>query len=258
MTTFIIGTQVFFLIFARVVGFFIASPFWNNALLWFRFRNTVAVLVSYILLPTILHQLSWTEPISFNLFWFLFLKNIIFGLMMGFFLSMLFSIFQIVGELWSIQIGFSMSQIFDPTTGSQTPVLGEVVNFLALLLFVALQGHLKIIILLAHSFDSLSVLGSIGHWDILLKNFIQAMLFLFKSTLVLGLTLMGCIFITTLFVGLVAKAAPQLNVMLFGMPIYMILGFIILAFLMPNFVYFVGNYIQNMSERLGTFIVSIK
>jgi flagellar biosynthetic protein FliR len=256
-TAYIIGVQVFFLIFARVLGFFIVSPFWSNPLFFFRFKNLLILFMSYLLLPLVELQLHLKEPMVYSFFWYFFIKNLLIGMGIGFFIYLLFAIFDIVGELWGIQIGFSISQLFDPMTGNQSPVMSQMVSFFALAIFVAFNGHLKIIELLSHSFIVAPVTGDLKGFSELLTSFIEGMLVLFKGSVVLSLTLMGSIFIATLFIGLLAKAAPQLNVMMFGMPTYVILGFILLIYFMPNFVYFVSNYIQNMLEIISKWMQSI-
>jgi flagellar biosynthetic protein FliR len=61
---------------------------------------------------------------------------------------------------------------------------------------------------------------------------------------------MGSILIATLFIGLLSKAAPQINAMLFGFPLYIGLGFLLMSFLATNIVNFMGNYIDGFFSKL--------
>lgn len=257
MHTYVIGVQVFFLIFARVIGFFVASPFWNNPLIAFRLKTTLVMFISYLLLPLMIGNLQLKEPMAYSVFWYFFAKNLIMGMGIGFFLYLFFAIFVIVGEMWGVQIGFSISQVLDPSTWDQSPVMAQMISFFALAVFISLNGHIFLIQLLSNSFDAVPLTDSLKGFDKLLTSIIEGMILLFKSSIVLSLTIMGSIFIATLFTGLLAKAAPQLNVMTFGMPVYIVLGFILLIYLVPNFVFFVGNYLHNMLEVVSRWIQTI-
>ena len=62
------------------------------------------------------------------------------GLVMGFFLNLIFAVFQAAGQYFSLQIGFGASEVFDPLAQVELPLMGELLNLIALLVFIAASG----------------------------------------------------------------------------------------------------------------------
>ena len=60
-----------------------------------------------------------------------FIKTI--GILIGFLVLMVFSIFQIAGQFFSLQMGFGAAEVFDPVAQIQIPLLGQFFNLLAVL-----------------------------------------------------------------------------------------------------------------------------
>jgi flagellar biosynthetic protein FliR len=121
----------------------------------------------------------------------------------------------------------------DPQNGVQVPVLAQYYLILATLLFLTFNGHLLAIDLLADSFRSLPVAV-----DGITRNSLREVVAwgsrLFAGGLLIALPIMGAMLMVNLGMGIVMRAAPQLNIFSVGFPITMLLGFALMWVTLPN------------------------
>ena len=71
----------------------------------------------------------------------LIIKEVIVGLFIGLLAYIIMSAIQIAGGFIDFQMGFAIANVIDPQTGAQSPLIGQFLNTLALLLLLALNGH---------------------------------------------------------------------------------------------------------------------
>lgn len=250
MLPFEASIQVFFLIFARLFALLASTTFWGSELIDLRFRTTVGFFAAILLYPLVQKAFTASFPVDWPVFWFWMMNNIFIGLILGFLISMFFSLFQIAGQFFSFQMGFSIAEILDPLTQEEMPLLGQMMSLMALMVFIAVNGHLLVIDLLQQSFIKVPLLDFSKDLPGMLSKSMDYFGYMFGAALQFSVTIMGSILIATLFIGLVAKAAPQINAMLFGFPVYVGLGFILLSFLSNNMTHFMGNYISGFFSRI--------
>ena len=68
------------------------------------------------------------------------------GLLIGFLLNLIFSAFQLAGQFFSLQMGFSASEVFDPLSQVEIPLMGEFLNLIAMLVFLTTSGMSKFLL----------------------------------------------------------------------------------------------------------------
>jgi flagellar biosynthetic protein FliR len=133
---------------------------------------------------------------------------------------------------------------YDPQNAGQTPVLSEFLGLIVTLVFLAMNGHLLTLSVLAESFKLLPVatttpgIGGIG-------SFLAWSSVLFSAGLLLALPLITALLITNLAMGVLARVAPQLNIFAVGFPVTMTSGFVILMFSIPYF----GAAMENLFDQ---------
>ncbi|HCL57217.1 MAG TPA: flagellar biosynthetic protein FliR [Spirochaetia bacterium] len=259
MLPFIIGIQVFAIVFARIMGLMSSTTLWGSNLILVRFRMLLSFLITLLLFPMVREKYAALFPVEWEMFWFMILVNLMIGLLFGFMISMFFSIFQVAGQFLSFQIGFSMSQVLDPISQEEIPVLGQTLALLALVVFIALNGHLISVEILYKSFFKVP-LGDFfqKEYGLVMDKAVEAFSFMFSASLRFSIVIIGSILIATLFVGLLAKASPQINAMIFGFPLYIAIGFLLLSFLAVNMVNFSSNYIQGFFSKLFQMVTHLK
>jgi flagellar biosynthetic protein FliR len=142
------------------------------------------------------------------------------GLALGFLGVLLFSAVQGAGALVDLFGGFSTAQLFDPMSGNQASVFGRFYQLLGTVLLFAIDGHLLLVRGFLTSFDVVPAapdLAMIGH------VFTGGLATLFVAALEIAAPLLAAMFLTDLALGLLAKAAPEMNVFLLGLPVKLLL-----------------------------------
>jgi flagellar biosynthetic protein FliR len=217
---------------ARILGLIAAAPVFNNAALSMRIKLVTGLAVTLALAPA-LPPLPAIAPASWTGLVVLAQQGMI-GIALGFTLRVVFAGIDLAGELIGLQMGLGFAVFYDPQNASQAPIVAELAGLLALLLFLALNGHLMTLALLAESFTvlpiGLSPFAAEG-WGTLLRWATT----IFSIGVLLALPLVGALLIANIALGVLTKVAPQLNLFAVGFPVTLTAGFAILALSMPHF-----------------------
>ena len=154
------------------------------------------------------------------------------GLAMGFSMRLVFFAVNMAGDIMGLQMGLGFAQFYDPQTSAQVPVIGQFVGLLATLAFLALNGHLMLIGTLAESFRGIppAHLGAMSDTWIMLARWGGIVI---QAAVLLSLPVVAALLITNTALGVLSRAAPQLNIFAIGFPITLTVGFIALLLALP-------------------------
>jgi flagellar biosynthetic protein FliR len=183
------------------------------------------------------------------------LMQVAVGLALGFVVQMIFAAVQAAGELVDLFAGFTIAATYDPFTNANQAVFGRFYQLLAIALLFALDGHL---LLVRGLLDSFAVVPSgVPDLGATVGELVDALGLFFLSALQIAAPLLGALFLTEVALGLLSKAAPQMNVFTLGFPIKILLtiGLVGLALpLLPNAVDgLVRAAVRSGTVVLGTF-----
>ena len=215
----------FFFPLARILALLAAAPPFNNAGLATRVRLVLGLTIAVAIAPA-LPPMPAIEPAS-GLGLLILAQQMIIGLAMGFALRLVFSAVDLAGMMISTQMGLGFATAYDPQSASQTPVVSEFIGLLALLMFLSIDGHLMVISTLVQSFTFLPVkLLAISEASWL--NIASAGGIIFSAGVMLALPAVTALLITNVALGVLGRVAPQLNLIVIGFPVTILLGFIAL------------------------------
>lgn len=156
------------------------------------------------------------------------------GVIMGFFLSILYSAFTTAGQFFSLQIGFGAMETFDPLAEIEIPVMGQFLNLIAMFIFVATEGFQKLFLVgVQGSFKAMRAVDLVTRREDLIQFLVRSTGALFQQALILSIPVLGTLFIITVALGLLSKAAPQMNLMTEGFPISLMVTFFIMMAALP-------------------------
>ena len=193
-----------------------------------------------------------TIPLNIVDYFLVILGEILIGIIIGFFLAIIYSSFQIAGQFFSLQMGFGASSVFDPLAQTQLPLMGQFLNLTAMFVFVTIGGFQKIFITgIFNSFKSIKAVDLVTGKEFLLNLFMGRLGSLFRSALTIAFPILGTLFIVSVCMGLLAKAAPQMNLLMMGFPIAIGAAYIILFLIMPFLLEAFGNLIDYSFKQLG-------
>jgi flagellar biosynthetic protein FliR len=219
--------------FVRILALVSSSPVLGNPSVPARVKVGLAFVLTLVLTP-VLGNMPEVEPGS-AIGLLILAQQIVIGVAIGFTMRIIFTAVEMAGNIAGTQMGLGFATFFDPQNTANTPVVGTFLGMLATLMFLALNGHLYMIEVLAQSFQTLPVTPqpfSAAGWYALVgwggKIFLAGML--------LSMPIMAALLITNLSLGIMTRAAPQLNIFSVGFPITLAAGFVVLAIALPYFV----------------------
>lgn len=154
-------------------------------------------------------------------------KELIVGLMMGFIVKLYFQIYPFVGSLISTQGGLGMSMVMDPTAGTQSTLIGRIYNLGLGAFFVLSGGYHWLIYTLAESFEILPINKEIFGQQIV-KGIIETMGLYFSIGFKLAMPIISVILIVDFAMGILARTVPQMNMFVIGIPLKMIIMFVLM------------------------------
>lgn len=240
MLVFLTHFQVFTLLLARMMAMLSVTPAYGAQTLAFFHRMSLSFLISVIVTPVIditpeFKQLIETRYLT------LILEQLFMGFLIGFAMQMLFGAFQMAGEFFSVQMGFGVSEVFDPMSQSSLPLMGTVKNLMALLVFFISGSHMWLLQGVVYSYEkipylSLEFLQASKIHEGILEFLVLLSSGMFIIALKIALPVMGTLFLTSLVLGILSKAAPQMNILMLGFPLKILIGFIILVLVSPVFI----------------------
>jgi flagellar biosynthetic protein FliR len=161
------------------------------------------------------------------------LQQVLIGVLMGFILQMVFAALIFGGQVIAYSMGLGFASMVDPANGVQVPVVAQFYLILATLLFLIFNGHLLSIELIADSFATMPVAVD----GITRNGLLEVVAWgsrLFTGGLLIALPIVGAMLMVNMGMGVVMRAAPQLNIFSIGFPITMLLGFALIWVTLPN------------------------
>lgn len=229
----------FLLIFVRLLSFFVSAPVFSSKGVPVQFKIGLAFFIAFILYPNIGMDMDEIITIDGN-YLFSLIQETLLGLVLGWLAQLMFTSIQIAGSFVDMQIGFAIANVIDPQTGAQTPLMGNFKYIFAVLLFLALDWHHLFIDGIISSYH---LLPPNGHWIEQLNNesmitFIMSVFTrMFVIAFKMAAPIVGTLFITDAALGIVSRTVPQLNVFVVGMPLKVIINFILYILIAPSLIY---------------------
>ncbi|MCR5290088.1 MAG: flagellar biosynthetic protein FliR [Treponema sp.] len=157
------------------------------------------------------------------------------GIIMGFYISVIFSAFSTAGQFFAFQMGFSASEVYDALSQVENPLMGQYLNLIAMLIFLQSKWFQLLFMKgLVSSFESVDIFGVLSGSQRLAQFMMSGLTDLFADALIISLPLMGTLCLISVCMGILSKAAPQMNLLSEGFPLMTSLSFILLTALMPD------------------------
>lgn len=250
---------VFLLIFARIFAMLLVLPMFSMRSASRVAKVALAGYMAFFIFGTC--DLSYYLPYiaqdgSFSMECFLILiGEVLIGIILGFFITMIFSAFSTAGQFLAFQMGFSAASSYDSLSQVENPLMGQFFNLIAMLVFMQTHWFQKLFLQgLVTSFSSLNAISIVQSTESIVKFVISGLSSLFVDALVISLPVMGSLFLISICTGLLTKAAPQMNLLSEGFPIMIMLAFVIIAFILPDMIdFFVRSFEKGFADLFDFF-----
>jgi flagellar biosynthetic protein FliR len=214
----------------RILGLLAASPVFGHSRVPTSIKLGLGLLLALVIAPTV-PAVPAADPFSYAGLLIL-AQQLLIGVAMGFAMRIVFGAVEMAGELGSLTMGLGFATFFDPNSQGRSSAISQFLTLVATTVFLTVNAHLLLLEALAESFVSLPIsaqpLG--GASFKLLADWGSK---IFSSGLQLALPVIAALLITNVALGILTRAAPQLNLFGIGFPITLGVGFVVLALSLP-------------------------
>ena len=213
----------------RILAMISTSPVLGNTQVPKRVKIGLSVLLALIIAPTIpaMPQVAVGSPQGLLII----IQQIIIGVAMGFTMRLVFTAVEMAGELAGLQMGLGFASFYDPMNSSYLPIVARWLGMIAVLAFLAVDGHLYMLSALVESFKMLPIGSAMSNGGFYGVASWGGSIFAFG--LQISLPIVAALLITNIALGILTRAAPQLNLFAVGFPITLTIGFVVMLLSMP-------------------------
>ena len=255
----IVSAQIFLLIFGRVYAMLRTAPLISSSALPRIGRLGLTFFAAVAVLPWISSNGVFVIPDKVFDYVVMLAGEVLIGIIIGFILAVMYASFQLAGQFFSLQMGFAASQVYDPLSQIQIPLMGQYLNLIAMFVLISTEGFRKLFLVgVYRSFRVVTAYDFTAIQDRMFTFAAGAIGGLFRESLVIALPILGTMLLVSVTMGLLARAAPQMNLLMLGFPINISVAFLMiflgLPFLMETFAKIIDlgfNQVLTVLERVG-------
>lgn len=244
---------LYLLLHLRYIGLVFSSPIFTSALTPTPFRYIFAVMLTACSIGIIkaeeIPMIYFDEVIFIGV---ICLRELFIGIALGFISALPLFALRVAGEQTGTTIGFSMAQVMDPSTQSETSILGQMYFFLAVWFYFRWNGHLLMVQAVIETLKLVPP-GQISLFpsgDLQLGSWLQS---LFVLAMRMVIPFYCALVLSDVGLGFLARTVPQMNIFVVGLPVKVMLGFMVLAAVVP----LVMDLVYNRFEYWIEFALSV-
>ena len=244
--------QTFLLCLARVIALVAAIPAFAGVAASVRMKLGLAVATALVLFPLMAPH---TPQVDFTLtaFGLLMVNEVLLGALIGLVAQLVFTAVSFGGTVIGYQMGFAAANIFDPQTTQQLSLMSQFINILALLAFLAMDGHHFFFRVIVESYRLLPP----GPLDFS-AGAVETLMRLGSHMFVLGVKfsapVLALLLITNIVLGILARVFPQLNVFMLSFPLNIGIALIVIGLTLEAMFFVLRREFDTMGENILTLL----
>ncbi len=217
--------------FMRIGAMMLANPVFGSRSVPVRVRLIITLVLTLLIAPMLPAMPAVDAFGSRGLL--ISLHEVLIGLTLGFGIQLMFAAFVMAGDYVSNAMGLGFASMVDPLNGVNVPVISQFLLLVVFLLFFAFGGHALLIELLVSSFRVLPVgIPDLQpHRALLVAQWASQM---FGIAVLVSIPIVSCLLLVYVALGVMTRAAPQLNIFSVGFPLTILAGFVALLLAMPS------------------------
>ncbi|MFZ6644665.1 flagellar biosynthetic protein FliR [Undibacterium sp. TJN25] len=214
----------------RILGLIAIAPPFGNTTVPVEVKLILGVMLALIVAPS-MPPLAAGDPLSLTGMMILG-QQLVIGVAMGFVIRVVFGGLEMAGEVIGLTMGLGFASFFDPQTQGRTNAISQFLVLVATLLFVTMNVHLSMLSALVESFTSIPISTSLTMGFSFQRLAIWGeQIFIYGMQL--SLPIVAALLITNIALGILTRAAPQLNLFGIGFPITIGVGFLMVGLVLP-------------------------
>lgn len=204
----------------RVSGLMLFAPFFSSATIPIRVKIVLVIAITAVLYPVYGVRIA---PFPASQWPMLVASEMLVGIAIGLATNAVFEAAQIAGQILSVQMGYALVNILDPTTQVESTVVAMLHQGMVMLIFLSLGVHRWVLRAIANSFDYLPP-GTATINPLLAKALLHEGTIVLQLGVQIAAPVLAATLLVDLILGLLGKASPQMPLMLLGPAIKSTLG----------------------------------
>ena len=218
--------SVVLLVAARVAAVFYLTPLFSTGQIPVQVRLMFVLALSVVLVAS-MASLPVSVPNTLGSLTGAMARELLIGALFAFGIFAAFAAFQLGGRILDMQMGFGVASLIDPVTRTPSPMIGTILNLIAVMVFFAIDGHHMIIRGITFSLQQIPPGSPLIELNVgaIVSQF--GAMFSFAIAIVAP-PLFGILLLDA-GLGVVARTMPQVNIFIVSLPLKILVGLILLA-----------------------------
>ena len=239
----------YLLVFARVGTMIMMLPGLGEIAVPTRIRLTVALVLAAVLFP--LHRAAYQVDVrSLASLVTILVQEVLIGAVLGIAARLAISALQLTGAVVAQQLGLGFVTSIDPTLGQQGVIIGNFLAMLGVVLIFATDTHYLIISALNDSYTIFAPGDVPSTGDVAaLASRTVAGAFRIGVQLSAPFLVFGILF--NIGLGVLSRLMPQMQVFFVGVPLSILLGFLILIVVLGAMMWGFLDYFQSVLREIA-------
>ena len=217
----------FWLTFSRWVGVLIQLPIFDNVSIPIVVKVLCSLLISYAFFPVVEQQMvKEVLTVGVEHFWYMTIFHTFIGLMIGFLVKMIMTLFVSAGSLMTQQIGFSSVSYFDPTFVANIGPFEKIIQWTIIIMILSTGALLPMFKGVLNSFFSINMLslGKFASIHIFYQDFFKGV---FQAAFLISTPILFTNLVLNMVMGIVARTIPQMNILMVSFVVNIGIGLIV-------------------------------
>jgi flagellar biosynthetic protein FliR len=232
------NAALFLLVFARCIALILTVPLLSTRAVSRVVKIALSGYIAFLVFPQALTgglEAAYGQYAAFSAeYMLLVLGEAMLGVITGFFVSVIFAAFSSAGQFFSFQTGLTAAEVYDALSQVENPLLGQLLNFVAMVVFLQVDGFQRLFLGgILRSWQSVNAVSLVTHQDTFRIFLLTGLTDLFLNAFIIALPVIGVLMLVTVALGLISKAAPQMELRSEGLPLTILTAFIVLSLLLP-------------------------
>jgi len=236
--------KAFFFILIRISVVLFMFPFFNTKIFPLLSKAGLALMVTVVLFPVVNNQMVEFPGSVFGMMQ-LILSELMMGMILGLLVQVFFEGIKMMGQLVGFQTGFAIANIIDPQSGIQVSILSNMAYFVAMILFLLLNGHHILLNAMRESFEIIPV-GALSLRLEMLPKIIHFYGDMFVIAVKIGAPALAALLFTKVAFGLIVKLIPQMNIMIVAFPVQIVIGLMFFGISLNILLVFMEEYLGDL------------
>ncbi len=244
---------IFMAIFVRIGGLLASAPLYSTYPIPAQVKIWLTAFIAFILYPLVQANSHFLIPHEAAGLTCVFIKEFAIGYIIGFCANLVFMAAELGANMFSIQMGLSISQALNPASGTTSPIISQAFTLLITMVFINLNAHQWLLSALYSSFAHVPIGYSFIFDGALVQKVIYLTGQMFTIAIGISMPIFSILLIKDILLGFVSKLMPTMNIFMVAMPLKVYVGLLLcMIFMRP-----ITEYSKIILEKVLTQVATV-